>query len=381
MAKANLPVDVLVLGEHPCAYLALELLAAEPGVNVVHCTIPQEHTPDRLVLVNPQLFALHKSLDKVKKKLTLCQVWGLTFLNDDGSTRGEYRAAKCIAQVGYFAQMRKAICQQAKESGAKMLTPKTLAIHRMDEKGFEINADSHALRPKAVLLSGALDAEQARALALPEMFAREVMRRYSYVRLKGPKFAEMQQKPQAYMSLDLGNKLTWAWMLYGEDEVQLAVEQPLITNVGEPHPTPAQLLRKWAETLKKHGVLKTADGIDDSAVITMELPSAGALSREIVGNRTLLFGPAGGFYTACMEDLYPNCWSALFATEAVVAALKQPHLQDALQPYREKWGTTLGEYLRGPQQNLRFLLPLVYRNPVMTSRMAESILLGKSVVR
>ena len=69
------------------------------------------------------------------------------------------------------------------------------------------------------------------------------------------------------------------------------------------------------------------------------------------------------------------------ATEAVVAALKQPHLQDALQPYREKWGTTLGEYLRGPQQNLRFLLPLVYRNPTMTRLMAESILLGKPVVR
>ena len=62
-------------------------------------------------------------------------------------------------------------------------------------------------------------------------------------------------------------------------------------------------------------------------------------------------------------------------------ALAERHLQDALRPYREQWGTTLGEYLRGPQQNLKFLLPLVYRNPVMTSRLAESILLGKSVVR
>ena len=62
-------------------------------------------------------------------------------------------------------------------------------------------------------------------------------------------------------------------------------------------------------------------------------------------------------------------------------ALKEPHLQDALHPYREKWGTTLGEYLCGPQQNLRFLLPLIYRNPIMTGRLAESILLGKSVVR
>jgi hypothetical protein len=62
-------------------------------------------------------------------------------------------------------------------------------------------------------------------------------------------------------------------------------------------------------------------------------------------------------------------------------ALREPHLQDALNPYRQKWRTTLGDYLRGPHQNLRFLLPLVYRNPVMTTRLAEAILLSKSVVR
>ena len=95
----------------------------------------------------------------------------------------------------------------------------------------------------------------------------------------------------------------------------------------------------------------------------------------------LLIGPAGGFYSACAEDVYPNCWSSIFAADVAKKALGERHLQDALQSYQHKWGSTLGDYLRGPQQNLRFLLPLVYRNPVMTSRMAESILLGKSVVR
>ena len=47
----------------------------------------------------------------------------------------------------------------------------------------------------------------------------------------------------------------------------------------------------------------------------------------------------------------------------------------------EERGLTLGDYLRGPQQNLRFLLPLVYRNAIMTARLADAILLGKSVVR
>jgi len=94
-----------------------------------------------------------------------------------------------------------------------------------------------------------------------------------------------------------------------------------------------------------------------------------------------MIGPAGGFFSSSGEDVYPGCWSAKFAADAMKKALMEPHLQDALGVYRSKWRTTLGDYLRGPQQNLQFLLPLVYRNPVMTERMAEAILLGKNVVR
>ena len=95
----------------------------------------------------------------------------------------------------------------------------------------------------------------------------------------------------------------------------------------------------------------------------------------------LPIGPAGGFYCQSAEDIYPNCWSAVYAVESIRKALKEPHLQDALNPYRSRWRTTLGQYLRGPQQDLRFLLPLIYRNEVMTTRLTESILQGKSVVR
>jgi flavin-dependent dehydrogenase len=195
--------------------------------------------------------------------------------------------------------------------------------------------------------------------------------------LRGSKWLDGEPKPLLPMSLDLAGNLTWGWMLPGVDEIQLAVEQ----GIDDSKTSPEQLMELWAKVLRDHGILKGNGPLKLDQMETVDVPAAGALSREIIANRTLLFGPAGGFYTACLEDVYPNCWSALFAVEAVRKALKEPHLQDALQPYRQKWGATLGEYLRGPQQNLRFLLPLVYRNPVMTGRMAESILQGKSVVR
>src|SRR5687768_9391700 len=125
MPKPAPAVDCLVLGEHPSAYLAAELLLAH-GVSVHHCTIPTETAPDRLVLLNPQFFALHKPLEKLKKKLELTGVFGVSFLADDGATRGEYKSKTPAALVGRYSAIRKAVCQHAKEAGVKMTTPKSL---------------------------------------------------------------------------------------------------------------------------------------------------------------------------------------------------------------------------------------------------------------
>jgi hypothetical protein len=180
------------------------------------------------------------------------------------------------------------------------------------------------------------------------------------------------------MSLDLQGRLTWAWLLPCGNSVQLAVEQPVETLDKV---KPVQLLAHWAAVLKRHNVLHPDADVPLDQAQSMDLPLAGALAHEGLANRTLLVGPAGGFYSASGEDIYPNVWSAVFAADALKKAWKEPHLQDALGPYRQKWRTTLGDYLRGPQQNLRFLLPLVYRNQVMTTRLAEAILLGKGMVR
>jgi flavin-dependent dehydrogenase len=378
MSKTPLKPDVLVLGQHPCAYLAAAVLLSKPGVAVVHASIPSEHAPDRLVIINPELFALHKPLEKLKKKLALTGVWGLNFVSADPGTRGEFRAKSVVAYVGCYAELRKVLAEIAKQAGARLMAGNELSIERVHEKGFDVIIDGEVVRPQALLLAGALPDPAARQLALPEPFPVDVMRRYSFLRLKGDPCPALGPKPTIPMSLDLDGLLIWAWLLPGEDEAQFAVEQPL-DSVG-PKP-PKELMRLWGEVLKRHGLLRANATLPLEQIESMDIPAAGALARESVANRTLLFGPAGGFYTACLEDVYPNCWSALFAADAVRKALKEPHLQDALQPYRHKWGTTLGDYLRGPQQNLRFLLPLVYRNPVMTTRLGESILLGKSVVR
>jgi flavin-dependent dehydrogenase len=376
MAKSTPQPDVLVVGQHPAAYLAVLLLSGKSPLNVVHLTIPDEPWPDRLTLINPSFFTLHPNLAKLKKKLTLTGVWGVQFLSDKPDLRSEHRSKNVMGCIGPYFELRKAMAELAKDAGVKLLTPSALKVDHVDASGMTLLVDDKPLRGKAMLLAGTLPREDARRLALPDPWGSEDIRQYSYVRLRQPKSGGPGTKAIVPMSLDLCGQLTWAWMLPGKNEVQLAVERPIRSSK-----TASELLQSWAALLRTHGFLNGDQPIARADIKTMDVPAAGALNREGVGNRTLLFGPAGGFFTACMEDIYPNCWSATFAVDAIKAALNQPHLQDALRPYREQWGTTLGEYLRGPQQNLRFLLPLVYRNAVMTSRLAESILLGKSVVR
>jgi flavin-dependent dehydrogenase len=284
-----------------------------------------------------------------------------------------------VASAASYQAVRAAFIKLAKDQDVQLLNPRRLEILQLDESGVDVALGKTMLRATMLIVGGTLPQSQQKLLGLPESWGPDVLHRYSFFCLKTAKWAvDPGSRPVAAMSLDLAGKLSWAWFLPHGPQVQLAVEQPLETasnGSGE------ALLRHWGEVLGKHGVLKGAGALPAANAATLDLPFAGALAHEGVANRTLLIGPAGGFFSACGEDLYPNCWSAVYAADAAKKALKERYLQDALQPYRQKWRTTLGNYLRGPQQNLRFLLPLVYRNPVMTTRLAESILLGKSVVR
>jgi hypothetical protein len=378
MPTSVAPLDVLVLGDHPAAYLTAALLRHKTKLRVAHTTIPGEAEPDRLVVINPALFSLHPLLEPLKRKLETTPIYGLQFLSDDPATRSEHRSKSALAYVSTYKAVRAAMQSVAESQEVQLLTPKTLEISAPDENGADVTAGKNHLRPTALVVAGPLPDATQKRLGVPDSWGPDVVHRYTFLKLAGTKWADLGARPVMPMSLNLKEMLCWAWLLPGPKGMQLAVEQPVET-VGRV--SPRELLGHWAELLRKTGTLNGKGELPLDDAESTDVPFAGALVHEGVGNRTLLVGPAGGFYSACCEDVYPNCWSATYAADALKKALKEPHLQDALQAYRHRWRTTLGDYLRGPQQNFRFLLPLVYRNQVMTTRLTEAILLGKSVVR
>lgn len=378
MAKKEQQIDVLVLGEHPAAYFAAALIADNSKLRVIHTTIPDDVQPDRLVVINPEFFKLHPLLEPLRRKLDLTAMYGLQFLSEDPAVRGEYRHKSTLACVGSYKAVRAAMIKVAESRGVELLTPKTLQIHRLDEHGAEVTVGKQLFRPSVLALGGPLPESQQKMLGLPESWGADIVHRYTFLKLAGAKCADLGSRPIIPMCLNLHQLLCWGWLLPSEKNVQLAVEQP-IESIAKIKPL--DLLREWVDVLRSNDVLPGKGQISIESAESIDIPLAGALAHEGVANRTLLIGPAGGFYSACSEDIYPNCWSAIYAADTIKKALKERHLQDALQPYRHKWRTTLGDYLRGPQQNLRFLLPMVYRNHKMSARLTESILMGKSVVR
>ena len=389
-AKSAVPIDVLVLGDHPAASLAAALLrhdgkppkgdrAAKPKLRVVRGSVADAQPDDRLVTINPALFTLHPLLSTLANGVGATPVFGVRFLADDAGTASEYRVADPVVHVGQFRRVRDAVAALADAAGVEAVAG-AVQVHRVDEAGVDVTVGKHRLRPTALVLAGRLPADQQATLGMPDGWAADVVHRVTSMRCKSRHLtpAADVDRPLMPMSLDLCNRLCWGWLVPGDGEFQLTVEQAM----NPPPTTPGvTLLTHWAAVLQKHGVLSAKFTVDPAAVTSVDLPLAGALAHEGVASRTLLVGPAGGFYSACGEDVYPGCWSAVFAADVLRKALKRGHLQDELGDYRQVWRTTLGDYLRGPQQNLRLLLPLVYRNPVMTARLAEAILLSKSVVR
>jgi flavin-dependent dehydrogenase len=377
-AKTDRQLDVLVLGAHPSAYFAAALLAHNRELRVIHAPIPGEGDPDRLVLINPALFDLDPLLNGIQKKLDLEPIFGLIFLGDRPPTRSEHRSKTQLSAVGSLKALRSAMAHVAESAGVELAKPTALLIRRVDETGVDVLLGKTEIHPRVLVLGGILPAEQQKVLGIPDSWGGDIVHRYAYLKVPTAKSVSLGSVPLIPMSLNLGETLAWAWLLPGKSSMQLAVEVP-VEKLAECRPM--EQLARWVEVLTRHGILQWKGEIPAAAVRQIDMPLAGALANEGVANRTLLIGPAGGFYAATAEDIYPNCWSALFAAETLAKALTERHLQDALNTFRTLWRTTLGEHLRGPQQNLRFLLPMVYRNPVMTTRLCEAILLGKNVVR
>lgn len=363
-----------MIGAHPSAFLAAALLGdGTPGRSVLHLISKHATTADRLTLINPAIRALSPKLKPLIESLDEAPVHGLTLIGSDVPQRQDCVESSPSAWVASTRVIREAFARLAGKSGTKPRGYDTLEVLQVDGQGVRLRVDRTIVQSRLVILSDAIESAAHQALGLPIGWECGVMRRYAWSTLPAGTAIRNPAVATLPMSLDLDGTGVWAWLLRGADRVELAVES------DTSGPPAQQLIARWAGVLYRQGLLESA--VIGARAHEVELPLTGALDREGVGSRTLLIGPVGGFISGCAEELYPSCWSAVHAAECAMAALDADHPQDALRDYRARWGSTLGDYLRGPRNNLRYLLPLAFRNQTLAQRLADAIFRGQSVVR
>lgn len=129
------------------------------------------------------------------------------------------------------------------------------------------------------------------------------------------------------------------------------------------------------------GILPEGIDLARARPAVRQIPRGAALDFEThVAKHGLLIGDAGGFVSAAsLEGLYPAIGSARLAVDACATALKADHPQDMLIEFDARWRQEMVEYLRLPNTDLRFLLPLVFANERMAVRLANALLGGTSL--
>ncbi len=118
-----------------------------------------------------------------------------------------------------------------------------------------------------------------------------------------------------------------------------------------------------------------------SAAEILVHPTAVALSMDThVAKRSLIIGDAGGFVSAASgEGIFPAMWSARIAAGVLLNALDATNTQDALMEFNSVWRTTMADYLRSPNTDTQYILPLIFSNQPMADRMAAAFFHGENI--
>lgn len=145
--------------------------------------------------------------------------------------------------------------------------------------------------------------------------------------------------------------------------------------------TVAQKLCQNAARLLEAGLFTSKQPLDPAAVVLRPAPARSALEIDThVTKRCLLIGDAGGFISETSgSGIYAGAWSARLAAESLIAAANSPHPQDQLRQFSTTWRCTMADYLRPPNTDVHFLLPLIFSNQQMADRMAAAFWEGQNI--
>jgi len=365
--------DVLIIGAGPAGAIAAALLVRK-GHSVLlleRAALPRPRTP--VVWVNGQVAALLEPVGVAPRDAGARPFTEVALHSADLARTARPRFEKPLGFLVNRESLDQAVLRAATEAGAELRTSWPVSGIDLREDHVEVAHEGGERVTGRVLLAamgsdGKLLAKLCRGGQAPKAGHWAI-----HVQLEAE--AGSAELPAVSVVLGLDRQGSFGQVV--ADGTHLAIS---VCGPGQGTEA-AALLAELCRSLAKAGMVPRK-AVELAAKVKPRLVPAGAALEmdSHVAKHALIVGDAGGFIAATsQEGIYPAMWSAKLAVEVLEQALKSRHSQDTLMKFDAKWRMAMADYLRPPNTDLQFLLPLIFANQPMADRMGAAFFLGQAL--
>lgn len=371
-------LDMLVLGAGP-AGAAAAAFAAKENMRVVLLdqNQPQPTTP-QIEWLSPNADRLLEKLEMKRDEFVIGSINAVRFIDIKNC-----RTAKATLKPAVDLVLTQSLLEQlklkAKELGAVLNDDaQIVAINPHEETIRLVSADDQELAGKFLVAADGSESWAAKKLGIyPQTLSsrQSLGCQWTSLRTGSPNSRKSPPSVELSVLFTSENLADFNYICRIGDAIAVGFVANADADAG---------VSRFEQTLdwgKTDGILPADLKIDSNEQVYRKIPRGLALDMETHGaKRSLVVGDAGGFVaTLSHEGLYPAIWSADLAVETCANAMKSSHPQDTLADFDNRWRQEMVEYLRLPNVDLRFLMPLMFSNEQMAQKLARAFLYGENL--
>ncbi len=362
--------DVLIVGTGPAGSTAASLLAQAGHRVALVGSQPFPRTPAGIGWVGAQAAPLLESIGACRETLDR-PIADITFLSADLAKSATPATRET---PGYFidrAAFENTLIDSATSAGVQAIHEATVLDVTLREKNVEARFRNHdPVQGRILVLADGRSSALAGRIGLTAPSGR-FWAAYLCVPTGAP---PARDKGKISIILGLTRDGGYGMTLSAAGQLTVAVSVP-----GTRADAVSRLTRLCQTLAERERIPADIDPQPERMVIVP--PPLNALDMEThVGKHALLIGEAGGFVAALSnEGVVPAMWSASIAAKVVTTALKSRQSQDKLMTFDTRWRLEMAEYLRSPNTDMQFLVPLVFSNQPMADRMAAAFFRGDNI--
>jgi len=367
--------DVLVVGGGPVGATAAALCASKGlSVGLVDRQERPRESSDR-VWLNAEARALFEQCGADRDAIFAQPLQAVTFHTADFSKSMRSLLAPSTAHVIDRAALENALLDAAASAGVSMWTGQCVTALEVLEEHVRLDMDDGSqLEARYLIGADGAGSALARQLGLVTPTDPGCWRAQwdaDLTEKRKPKSA--QTELDMAIVLGLIEARGFGYVLQQPDHLLIGVAGP--ATAGEI----CEHFELFVSDAEEAGLVPP--GVRPTQPVVAPSPAGAAVEMEThVGKRSLLVGSAGGFVSAISDEgIYPGMWSAAIAVDVLVDALGSETGQDVLAEYDTRWRVAMADYLRMPNTDLHFLLPLIFSNQQMADRMASAFFTGQNI--